>query len=811
MGVVGMLPKRLLRYLLYLLTALVLSSFVLLFAHKHELIVLDNYLPTHLTPSFFQPPSELYIVDVSINNCAKWNRKSNTCGLPGGKYGRYGDLKSAGGWIKVPKDLTLGKKLFSREYLSYKQVQRKYFTQGPAEDDVDHDEKEEDLEDHEYEMVIVDLAVGDPIKDALIKGNEKTKYPRYVLEDFASSRTFTDEDYKEMLENGEIPSGDALTWDKSKSTSNQVSGEEINRIENEAVRKMDEDKKKQSEFNSETPEEQLSDALIQDESKNSKEEETEKNKSNGAQLNQLEIEAEEKAEMKKQKEDSESDAEKLNEALSEEEQENRKKNKNRKNKQTDSNNARPSEKEEQKKAKEEMDKLMNEKEKEKESDKLTKRDLGRLIEKRKLENDRHALNGYHHIPTKEEITKKGWVAKSNGVWAKYGRYKTKYPVTAIDLLFGHDAVEPRPNWKLIKTPLQGINSNKYPAFITFRKGPKMDYKKNYRKSLNFNSNGKFKILQVADLHFSTGYGKCRDSSPSNTKKGCLADPRTLQFLESVLEIEKPDFIVLTGDQIFGEASPDAETAVFKALHPFIKRGIPFAVTMGNHDDEGSLSRSEIMGVSSSLPYSLAQEGAESIAGIGNYVLNVRGKHSQPSMSLVFLDSHKYSPNPKAQPGYDWIKESQLKWLEDQFKSKASRQGLSMAFFHIPLPEYRNLNQPFIGENREGVTAPTYNLGARSLFGNLGISVVSVGHDHCNDYCLLDTFKGDFLENKVWLCYGGGSGEGGYGGYGGYIRKLRVYEVDNNKQEIKSWKRSEDDPNKDFDHQILVSEGQVVNM
>ena len=135
----------------------------------------------------------------------------------------------------------------------------------------------------------------------------------------------------------------------------------------------------------------------------------------------------------------------------------------------------------------------------------------------------------------------------------------------------------------------------------------------------------------------------------------------------------------------------------------------------------------------------------------------------------------------------------------------------MAFFHIPLPEFRNLNQPFIGENREGVTAPRYNSGARQVLSEIGVSVASVGHDHCNDYCLQDTQQslspGD---NKMWLCFGGGAGLGGYGGYNGYIRRMRVYELDTSKGEIKTWKRTEDNPGNIIDEQVLVSNGDVVN-
>jgi 3',5'-cyclic AMP phosphodiesterase CpdA len=134
----------------------------------------------------------------------------------------------------------------------------------------------------------------------------------------------------------------------------------------------------------------------------------------------------------------------------------------------------------------------------------------------------------------------------------------------------------------------------------------------------------------------------------------------------------------------------------------------------------------------------------------------------------------------------------------------------MAFFHIPLPEYRNLDQPRVGDQREGVTAPRYNSGARKLFGQMNVKVVSVGHDHCNEYCLRDLVPGGNEEtDNIWLCYGGGSGEGGYGGYGGYTRKLRLYEVDINEGRISTWKRKEDSPDAPFDYQDLVKDGVVI--
>ena len=90
----------------------------------------------------------------------------------------------------------------------------------------------------------------------------------------------------------------------------------------------------------------------------------------------------------------------------------------------------------------------------------------------------------------------------NGIWLKYGPHSSKNAVSAIDLLFGYETVDPRPNWNLIKTPIIGVsNPSDLPAYITFRRGPKIDYKKEIGTTLTMNSEDKFKILQIADLHF----------------------------------------------------------------------------------------------------------------------------------------------------------------------------------------------------------------------------------------------------------------------------------------------------------------------
>jgi DNA repair exonuclease SbcCD nuclease subunit len=65
----------------------------------------------------------------------------------------------------------------------------------------------------------------------------------------------------------------------------------------------------------------------------------------------------------------------------------------------------------------------------------------------------------------------------------------------------------------------------------------------------------------------------------------------MKFIGTILDVEKPDLVVLTGDQLHHNIS-DSQTALNKVVAPIIQRRIPFAAVFGNHDSEGihALSR-----------------------------------------------------------------------------------------------------------------------------------------------------------------------------------------------------------------------------
>jgi len=393
---------------------------------------------------------------------------------------------------------------------------------------------------------------------------------------------------------------------------------------------------------------------------------------------------------------------------------------------------------------------------------------------------------------------------------------THHLVSDMNILFGTDCKDPRQDWNIYKNkPLS--NHYRFPSYISLERAPvsKPPGYHNPKTKILLPDGKNLKIVQLADLHMGVGENKCIDEYPIT--ENCHADPKTFEFINSVLDIEQPDLVVFTGDQIMGDRSiQDSESTLLKVVAPVIEREIPWAMVWGNHDDVGSLARWELSELVYDLPFSLFKfspfDTRDNSFGVGNYIQEVYNK-SNPSdvlMTFYFLDSHKYSKTGKLHPGYDWIKEKQWDYIKDVYETSlyknipTDKPHISMAFFHIPLPEYLDIDSkkspgeqnPIVGSFKEGVTAPKYNSGGLKVLDDLGVQVTSCGHDHCNDYCL----QTDSARNPIWLCFGGGAGEGGYAGYGGTERRIRIYNINPSNGNIYTWKRLNGTPNDKFDQQ-----------
>ncbi|GKB14269.1 probable cytosolic oligopeptidase A, partial [Tanacetum coccineum] len=336
------------------------------------------------------------------------------------------------------------------------------------------------------------------------------------------------------------------------------------------------------------------------------------------------------------------------------------------------------------------------------------------------------------------------------------------------------------------------------------------------KQLRFNSKkGEFKILQVADMHFADGRKTpCEDVLPEQFAH--CTDLNTSVFLTRMIQAEKPDLIVFTGDNIFGHDATDAVASLNAAFAPAIASGIPWAAVLGNHDQESTLRREGVMKYIVGMKHTMSQlnpSGFDVIDGFGNYNLEVHGVEGSSFMNksilnLYFLDSGDYSTVPSI-PGYGWIKPSQQFWFQQTSKKlQNSFKAPGLAYFHIPLREYAILDSSsFTGVKQEaGISSASVNSGFFSTLVEAGdVKSVFTGHDHLNDFC------GNVA--GIHLCYAGGFGYHAYG-KAGWSRRARVVVASLEKgshgdwgavKSIKTWKRLDDKNLTAIDGQVLWME------
>ncbi|MCJ1430842.1 purple acid phosphatase [Xylographa pallens] len=417
-----------------------------------------------------------------------------------------------------------------------------------------------------------------------------------------------------------------------------------------------------------------------------------------------------------------------------------------------------------------------------------------------------------------------WESRSGGIWVLRSKFsgKINQAVTEVDVLFGVDAVDPRPQWTLVQSSLQLNAQPNVPvarlSVLYGRTKPRPDA----RVPLRVRENGKFKIVQISDTHMVTGVGVCKDAIDAHGKNlpESEADPLTVAFIGKILDVEKPDLVILTGDQLHHDIS-DSQSALFKVVAPIIEHSIPFAAVFGNHDSEGNhaLSRTAQMSILRDLPYSLCEQGPEQVDGIGNFYLRVLAPAPSqlPLSTLYFLDSHGQIPSKIHNPDYDPIKQSQIDWFtetsQEQRKAREFDNDklfyLSLAFQHIPLPEYGDRHLIIHkGRRREPTEGPHCNTHFYDALVKEGISAVGCGHDHVNDFCAL--LPQQTQQDGPWLCH---AGAGGYGGYCSYnkqrfYRGVRVWELSPSTGSLKTWKRVEYAMDR-VDELVLVEGGVVV--
>ncbi|WVQ99809.1 hypothetical protein IAU59_006951 [Kwoniella sp. CBS 9459] len=318
------------------------------------------------------------------------------------------------------------------------------------------------------------------------------------------------------------------------------------------------------------------------------------------------------------------------------------------------------------------------------------------------------------------------------------------------------------------------------------------HKKNQGVNLSFNSTGGFRIALYSDLHHSSYAPSCRDI-PDAIKHTC-SEEFSIDLMAASLDLTKPDLVVIDGD-LFAEndrASDEVtyplltDAAMAKAIHPILERGLPFAVTWGNHDAEGSLLREELQRAMDIQPGFLGSRGLNHLDGIGNYKLDILASadSGEKKHSLWFFDSRSYTylaENGTASGNYGMVEQSQVDW----YAANADNSVNALAFFHIPLGQISDrvgLNTTAItgvhGESvcpqgngcDDEVNLETPHVPLFDAFIKAGdVRATFSGHDHANDY-VIDA-------QGIKMTYDGSAGYTAYSaGDQNYNREMRVIDI-----------------------------------
>lgn len=269
--------------------------------------------------------------------------------------------------------------------------------------------------------------------------------------------------------------------------------------------------------------------------------------------------------------------------------------------------------------------------------------------------------------------------------------------------------------------------------------------------LTVQADAAFKICQITDIHLGTFPLKEEDK-------------RTLAGIDQVLTANEFDLIMVTGDLIWGkinEAPKESLAELFKVLN---RSGVPVALTYGNHDAEGTFSRSDLRNYENMLVNPATKENPFVINDRENYTLDIYQDEGVRNRIFVW-DSGDYF-NSAVKEGYATLEPEQVIWFNKHAAERATTTT-DLAFMHIPLAEYYLAADHIIeGIKGEKICSGWYSSGLFYAFiKQQNVKALFVGHDHENNY----RSQIDGIE----LSYGNVAG---YNTYGELARGVRIIDL-----------------------------------
>lgn len=271
------------------------------------------------------------------------------------------------------------------------------------------------------------------------------------------------------------------------------------------------------------------------------------------------------------------------------------------------------------------------------------------------------------------------------------------------------------------------------------------------EKLQFGADGEFSILHICD---------CQDGFPAQKKM--------LTYINYMLDIYKPDLVVLGGDNTVGPEETK-EQAIEELVSPFVEHQTYFTLVFGNHDHEQGVDKDELLKMYQKYggKYCLAYDADPELTGTATHNLPIYSSDGEKiKFNLWLIDSNHYVNDADGNRlGYDSVREDQIEWYKETYaelEEEAGEKVYSFAFQHIippdvyeamfpsvkhpldPITETYNDNQhypvifpdtsAFTGHIHEPPSPGVFNYGEVDAMAETGdVLSVFVGHDHVNSY------------------------------------------------------------------------------
>jgi 3',5'-cyclic AMP phosphodiesterase CpdA len=268
----------------------------------------------------------------------------------------------------------------------------------------------------------------------------------------------------------------------------------------------------------------------------------------------------------------------------------------------------------------------------------------------------------------------------------------------------------------------------------------------------------FRIVQFTDFHeWMAQEGE--HSSAVFELRGTLK-PDLEEYIDTVLDIYRPDLAVLTGDNIFPlsflyDLTYKVGANTYKRIGQiFEEREQYWTLTFGNHDSECVADKEDLLeavkdnkyfvGGSGniteyrSFTYSGTDDNGVMDIRLANFSIPIYGNGNSIAYNIYLFDSGSYNYVPDASIPYRYILDEQADWYKNV--SSALKEGNggnsvpSVAFTHIPLFEHEEAYLQ--GGEHIGVWTGSSPSDTRSrIFEDMltqgDVRAIFTGHNHSN--------------------------------------------------------------------------------